>query len=33
MRELRTVIGGLSQSLVDEISRDEALAGVMIPVR
>lgn len=32
-REVKTVIGGLSRSMVVEGSRDEALAFVMMPVR
>lgn len=32
-REVKTVIGGLSRSMVVEGSRDEALAVVMMPVR
>lgn len=31
--EVKTVIGGLYQSLVVEGSEDEALAGVMMPVK
>lgn len=31
--EVKTVIGGLSWSLLVESSRDEALASVMMPVR
>ena len=31
--EVKTVIGGLSRARVEEGSRDEALAGVMMSVR